>query len=122
MGHVLIVDDNTLLRKTTREILAMEFPDLTISEASSGAETWSVLEKQVTDLVFMDIRLGRENGLDLTREIKAKYPRIAVAVFTNHDLPEYRRQAELSGAEYFLSKLESKAKDLTKVAGDVLSD
>ncbi len=122
MGHILIVDDNTLLRKTTREILAREFPNTTISEASSGNEAWAVLEKQVPDLVFMDLRLGRENGLDLTREIKAKYPRVVVAVFTNHDLPEYRRQAELSGAEYFLSKLESKAKDLTKVASQVLSD
>ena len=122
MGHVLIVDDNALLRTTTREILAMDFPELVISEASSGAEAWAILEERIPDLVFMDIRLGRESGLELTRRIKAKYPRIVIVVFTNHDLPEYRREAELSGADYFLSKLESKAADLTKLAAKVLKD
>ncbi len=117
----MIVDDNPLLRRTAREILSVEFPDSKISEAADGNQMRAAFEEDPPDLVFMDIKLREENGLELTREIKARHPHVVVVIFTNYDFPEYRQKADLSGAEFFLSKLDSKATDLTRVAYDVLS-
>ena len=64
--------------------------------------------KQITarlpDLIFMDIKLPGENGLDLTAKIKAKYPEVIVIVLTSYDTPEYREAAVKAKANHFLAK------------------
>ncbi len=119
--HIMIVDDNPLLRKTIKEILKVEFPAVIISEAFSGETMWHIFNDQLPDLIFMDIKLAEENGLELTSAIKAKHPNIIIAIFTNHDLPEYRQKAGICGAEFFLSKLDCKAQDLTRLASTILN-
>lgn len=119
--HVLIVDNNTLLRNTIKEILKIAFPNLIISEAFSGASMWQIINRQIPDLIFMDIKLAEESGLELTCEIKKKHPDVVIVIFTNHDLPEYRQRAGICGAEFFLSKLDSEAHDLTQVASAILN-
>ncbi len=119
--HIMIVDDNPLLRKTIKEILKAEFPAVIISEAFSGETMWQIFNDQLPDLIFMDIKLAEENGLELTSAIKAKHPNIIIAIFTNHDLPEYRQKAGICGAEFFLSKLDCKAQDLTQLASTILN-
>lgn len=117
----MIVDDNPLLRKTIKEILKAEFPAVIISEAFSSETMWQIFNDQLPDLIFMDIKLAEENGLELTSAIKAKHPNIIIAIFTNHDLPEYRQKAGICGAEFFLSKLDCKAQDLTQLASTILN-
>ncbi len=121
-GHIMIVDDNPLLRSTIKEILKIEFPSVIISEAFSGETMWHIADNQRPDLIFMDIKLAEENGLDLTRDLKEKYPEVVVAIFTNHDLPEYRQKADSCGAEFFLSKLDSTAQDLTELTATILKN
>ena len=55
-------------------------------------------------IVFMDIRLPGENGLELTKKIKKNYPDVIIVVITSYDLPEYRQAARESMADYFLPK------------------
>jgi DNA-binding NarL/FixJ family response regulator len=117
----MIVDDNPLLRKTIKEILSAALPKVIISEAFSGETMWHIFNDQLPDLIFMDIKLAEENGLELTRKVKSIYPDIVIAIFTNHDLPEYRQKAGLCGAEFFLSKLDCKALDLTILASNILN-
>ena len=119
--HIMIVDDNPLLRNTIKEILKVTFTTVIISEAFSGETMWRIINDRLPDLIFMDIKLGEENGLELTRQIKAKYPDVVIVIFTNHDLPEYRQKAYRCGAEFFLSKLDSRAQDLTKLASTILN-
>ncbi len=119
--HIMIVDDNPLLRNTIKEILKVTFTTVIISEAFSGETMWRIINDRLPDLIFMDIKLGEENGLELTRQIKAKYPDVVIVIFTNHDLPEYRQKAYICGAEFFLSKLDSRAQDLTKLASTILN-
>jgi DNA-binding NarL/FixJ family response regulator len=56
------------------------------------------------DLIFMDIKLPGENGLSLTRKIKAAHPNIIVVILTSYDLPEYRDAAFQYDANYFFTK------------------
>ena len=51
----------------------------------------------------MDIRLPGENGLEVTKKIKARYPEIIVFVLTSHDYSEYREESR-KYADYFFSK------------------
>jgi len=56
------------------------------------------------DLIFMDIKLPGENGLDLSARIKAKYPNVIVIILTSYDTPEYREAAVKAKADHFLAK------------------
>jgi DNA-binding NarL/FixJ family response regulator len=53
---------------------------------------------------FMDINLPGENGLELTRKIKATHPETPITILTSYDLPEYRQAAYEYGANSFLVK------------------
>ncbi len=52
----------------------------------------------------MDIELPGENGLKLTRKIKADHPDIIISILTSHHLPEYREATTRCKANYYLSK------------------
>ena len=91
--EILIVDDNSMLRETTRSILESKFPDLRVFEAGDGKEACAQIQSHVPDLILMDIKLPGENGLELTRKIKGSCPDVSIIIFTNHDLPEYREAA-----------------------------
>jgi DNA-binding NarL/FixJ family response regulator len=119
---ILIVDDNSILRETTRGILKSKFPALRVFEAADGKEAFAQIHHHLPDLILMDIRLPGENGLELTRRIKDLYPNMIVIIFTSHDLPEYREAALENGAEFFLSKSSRNERGLTAVVESVLPD
>jgi DNA-binding NarL/FixJ family response regulator len=75
-----------------------------IIEAADGVEALQKIDSYLPNLIFMDIRLPGENGLELTRKIKTNYPDIIIIILTSHDLPEYREAATQNKANYFFSK------------------
>ena len=119
---ILIVDDNPMLRETTRGILKSKFPALRVFEAADGKEAFAQIHHHLPDLILMDIRLPGENGLKLTRRIKNLYPKMIVIIFTSYDMPEYRKAAFENGAEFFLSKSSRNRGRLTAVVESVLAD
>jgi DNA-binding NarL/FixJ family response regulator len=103
MPRILIVDDNEALRKQTGKFLASH-SDAEVLEAENGSEAFAIINDRKPDLILMDIRLGRENGLDLMEQIKEEAPEIVVAIFSNYDFKEYREAAFKKGAAHFISK------------------
>jgi CheY-like chemotaxis protein len=101
--RVLIVEDSTLFRQLFKETLHDRFPSVEIYEAIDGEEALLQVETFRPNLIFMDIRLPGENGLELTKKIKARYPNITIIILTGYDLPEYR-EASSRCADYFFSK------------------
>jgi len=104
MERILIVEDNALFLQFLKETLRSRFPSIDILEAANGEEAMQKIKTLPPDAIFMDLRLPGENGLKLTKKIKAKYPDIIVVIITNYDLPEYREAAYQCGADHFLSK------------------
>lgn len=102
--RVLIVEDNERFRQAFKDNLQIVSPDLHIQEAIEGKECLEKVETFRPQLVFMDIRLPGENGLSLTKKIKANHPEMLVVVLTSYDNPEYRDAALQSGASRFVSK------------------
>ena len=102
--RTLIVEDNETFRKTFREVLCKKFPSMVVEEAMDGVEATKKVETFMPDLVFMDIRLPGETGLELTKKIKVSHPEIHIIILTDYNLPEYRKAAFDSGADDFIVK------------------
>jgi DNA-binding NarL/FixJ family response regulator len=100
----LIVEDNASFRQYFKENLQTRFPSMVIEEVGDGNEVLRKVEAFHPALIFMDIRLPGENGLQLTRKIKKDHSGIKIAVLTSFDLPEYREAAVQYGADCFMTK------------------
>jgi two-component system OmpR family response regulator len=70
-GHILIVDDEPRVRTLLRR--CFEGEGFTVSEAESGAELRAELERRAVTLITLDLGLGKENGLDLARDIRREH-------------------------------------------------
>lgn len=121
MCKTLIVEDDTTFRHLLRHILSNEFHSMTIEEAANGTEAMKKVEHFLPDLIFMDIKLANESGLDLTKRIKTSYPRIIVIVFTNYDEPEYRDAALRYGANHFIVKSTWSSEQIAKLVESIVS-
>jgi DNA-binding NarL/FixJ family response regulator len=101
MIKVLIADDQALLRTGFRKILETE-PDLeVVGEAGDGGEAVEATLLLRPDVVLMDIRMPRLDGLEATRLIADK---TRVLILTTFDLNEYVYEALRAGASGFLLK------------------
>jgi len=103
-SKVLLVEDNEGFRRNLAGLLKSEFPALLLDEASNGTEAMEKVESFFPNLVFMDIKLPGQNGLEITRGIKAVHPDIHVVFLTSCDYPEYREAARECGSLCFLIK------------------
>jgi DNA-binding NarL/FixJ family response regulator len=92
-----------------------------IFEASKGEEALQIIDTNPLDLIFMDIRLPGESGLDLTLKVKVKYPDVVVIIMTSYDTPEYREAAVQAKANYFLSKGSSSKEGILKLVESILA-
>ena len=104
MERILIVEDNAFFLKFLEEAIHSRFPSIHVFGVGNGEEALQKIETLLPDAILMDIRLPGENGLELTKKIKAQYPDIIVVILTNYDLPEYREAAYQCRADHFLSK------------------
>lgn len=88
MVTTLIVDDSLQFRQAFRRALRAYFPMMRIEEASDGRQTLEIIRDCHSDLVFMDIDLPQESGLELTRKIKQLCPEINIIIVTEYPAPE----------------------------------
>ncbi|MER5970657.1 response regulator transcription factor [Streptomyces sp. NPDC002055] len=107
--RVMLVDDQVLLRTGFRMVLQAQ-PDMeVVAEAGDGAEALEVLRAQPVDVVLMDVRMPRMDGVESTRRIcegagqgGSSTPR--VLILTTFDLDEYAFSALKVGASGFMLK------------------
>jgi two-component system, response regulator YesN len=116
----MIVEDNTSFRQVVKHNLQDRFPSMYILEAADGLGAFQNIASHPPNLIFMDIGLPGENGLELTRKIKADYPEIIIIILTSNNLPEYREAATRCQANYFLSKGSIKPDEIFKLVESIL--
>jgi DNA-binding NarL/FixJ family response regulator len=104
VSRTLIVEDSAFYRQLLKEALLSRFPSMELFGAADGKEALQKIEASLPDLIFMDIKLPGESGLELTKNIKTRYPNINIIIPTAYDIPEYREEAYQYHTNHFLSK------------------
>lgn len=104
MTKVLFVEDDSDQAFLYREVLNLK--GIETDSAISGEEALKKVAENKPDLIFMDILLNGENGLDVMQKIKQdeKTKDIPIIVFTNTNKKEYKDRAEDLGAADFMIK------------------
>lgn len=100
--RVLIVDDGRRPRAALRTLLLTIPAVKVIGEAEDGREAVEFVEKRRPDVVLMDVRMPRMNGLEATRVIKVRWPEVKVVILTLY--ANHRREALAAGADAFITK------------------
>jgi CheY-like chemotaxis protein len=121
MYKILIVEDNDHFRQTLRTLLNARFPSMTFEEAREGREALEKVSAFDPDLIFMDIKLPGQNGLELTKRIRHSNAEVKIVILTSYDLPEYREAARVGGANHFVSKGSCKAEEILALVETMLS-
>ncbi|MFI6085335.1 response regulator [Streptomyces sp. NPDC051217] len=102
--RVMLVDDQVLLRTGFRMVLAAQ-PDMeVVAEAGDGAEAIENLRSAAVDVVLMDVRMPRLDGVEATRRICAEPGAPKVLILTTFDLDEYAFSGLKAGASGFMLK------------------
>ncbi len=120
MFKTMLVEDNSSFRQVVKEDLQSQFPSMNIIEVEDGVEAFQKIDSHPLNLIFMDIKLPGENGLELTRKIKVDHPDIIIIILTSHDSAEYREAATQCKADYFLSKSSMTAGEIFKLVKSIL--
>jgi DNA-binding NarL/FixJ family response regulator len=102
--RIILVEDNDIFREAFKEELLAHCPSATVKEAANGEDAIQKINISPPQMIFMDFHLPGENGIELTKKIKAQFPKVRIAFLTSYDLPEYRQAAIQSGADRYFVK------------------
>ncbi len=102
--RVVIVDDQELMRTALRMMVESQ-PDLRlVGAAADGIEALELVRSRRVDVVLMDLRMPRLDGIAATARITAELPNTRIVALTTFDLDEYAFPAIRAGASGFLLK------------------
>ncbi len=102
--RVLICDDQALIRDGLEMLLRLEKDIEVVGQAQDGMEGIELAAQHQPDLVLMDLKMPGVNGIEATRQIRARYPAIKVLVLTTYDDDEWVFDAIRAGASGYLLK------------------
>jgi DNA-binding NtrC family response regulator len=100
--RVLLVDDETSYAETLSRRLSLR--RLEVLTASSAAEALTILERDETDVVVLDVRMPGMSGIEATREIRRAHPSVEVILLTGHASLEASMEGMTMGAFDYLLK------------------
>ncbi|MFJ6652499.1 response regulator [Microbacterium sp. NPDC091313] len=102
--RVMIIDDQELIRLGFRMVLEAQNDIEVVGEAADGDEAVRAAARLDPDVILMDVRMPRQDGIAATAEIVAAAPHTRIVILTTFDLDEYAFAALRAGASGFLLK------------------
>lgn len=123
MYKVLIVEDHPLFSEGLAQLIETMPQYEVAGNVTNINDALSFLENTSINLVIVDLNLGDEDGLELIKIVRTKYPKIIILVLSMHDERFYSERALKAGANGYIMKEEAGAKVLeaikTVMAGKV---
>ena len=102
--RILLADDHAIMRDGIRALVGLHDDIEIVGEASEGRETIDKVQELEPDIVVMDIAMPGMDGLEATRRIKNKHPKVKVLVLTQYNNREYILSAIKAGAAGYVPK------------------
>jgi len=102
---VLIADDQTLFREGIKDVLTGEKWISVVGEAADGEEVVTLAKKLKPDVILMDIKLPKMDGITATRLIKKAVPEINILMLSSFEDEAHVMDAVQAGANGYLSKM-----------------
>ena len=89
MIKVLIADDQELIRQSLQIVLNTKEDMQVTGTAADGQEVIQCIRKEVPDVILMDIRMQKMDGVQCTKIIKENYPQVKIIILTTFDDDEF---------------------------------
>lgn len=104
MVRVLIVDDQELIRESLKIVLSTHDDIHVVGVAGDGFEVLDILKREKVDVILMDIRMPRMDGVYCTKAVKEQYPETKIIILTTFDDDDFVFSALRYGASGYLLK------------------
>src|SRR5919206_3637957 len=101
---VLIADDHAVVRRGLTQLLADEYPSLSVGEARDAAEVLQLTREQDWDIIVLDISMPGRSGLEVLKELRQQRPRVPVLILTSHPEEQYAVRVLKAGAAGYMTK------------------
>ena len=101
-AHILIVDDEAYIRRTLKSVLENE--PYEVDEAVDGVDCLSKIKQKKYDVIFLDIRMPRMDGLEALEKVQELSPESSVVMISGHGNIETAVESVRKGAFDFLQK------------------
>jgi len=102
MTKILVVEDNPINMELVIELLSTK--GFTVHTAIDGEEAIRKIDKEVYDLIIMDIELPGKDGVEVTKIIKAKYKHIPVIALTSYAMKGDKERFLSAGFDDYIAK------------------
>ncbi len=102
--NIVITDDHEIIREGLKKIFAKHEDLKVVAEASSISELDVVLKEKKIDFLMMDISLPDKSGLDFVKDIKLRFPKIKILIFSIYPEEKFAKRAISLGADGYISK------------------
>jgi DNA-binding NarL/FixJ family response regulator len=113
------VDDQHIIRDGLTSLIQTD-PDLqVVGQASNGEEAVAFVDAHEVDVILMDIRMPKMNGVEATKHIRKSHPKIKIVILTTFDDDDYILEAMSNGASGYLLKDTSSDKLFTAIKDSV---
>jgi Response regulator containing a CheY-like receiver domain and an HTH DNA-binding domain len=104
MIQIMIADDHVIVREGLKKILSLE-PEFQVTcEAENGYEALTLLDSHIIDVILMDVRMPKLDGIQASLKIKERYPSIKIIILTTFNEDEYLFEGIKYGISGYLLK------------------
>lgn len=105
MYKALVVDDEVLERRVMKKVITEQLKEVRlVGEASNGKEAIELVAEKEPDIILMDIKMPKMDGLEATKKIVDNFPNIKTVIITAYNEFDYAQQAIKYGAVDYLLK------------------
>lgn len=106
-SRILIIDDHPLLRQGIAAMINAESDFTVCGEVSDPREAVNAVQKTNPDAIILDLTLNGTSGIEVLKNIRVQYPKVAVLILSMHDETMYAPRALRAGASGYVMKQEA---------------